>query len=553
MGAMRTDPAPLRGPSSAEPLREYLLVLRRRKWSILALTALTVVSALVFSFRQTPMYESTVRVQLKPQTASQYLQGVPVTSLISMDTERELAQSVAVSSIVGNRLGRDPVALLKRLSVTIPTNTAILELVFQDPSPQVAAAGADAFANAYLLFKTEQAENAIKERRTQLQDRIDGLGKDLADARATLETAEPGSTEYTAAKDEIERINSDLVFYRGQLGSLNVGEIDPGDVIDPAEVPLEPASPNHVRNGALALAVGLALGVGIAFLRERLDDRIGSREELEEAVGAPVLAIVPRVAGWKKRAQTELVTISHPKGAPAEAYRTIRTNIQFIAREDNFKILTVTSASDGEGKTTTVANLAVTLAQTGKRVLAVSCDLRKPRLHRFFKVENKVGVTNILAGETTLVGAAQRVGIDTLRVIASGPVPATPTELLGSEEMDELLRQFRRAADYVLVDTAPILAVADTLVLAPKSDGVIVVVDSTSTSRAAVEHSREQLEQIGGNVIGGIFNNFDPARARYYSSYYRYYYTYRYRQEPEVERPSPAARVRVPDPEEMWH
>ena len=154
MGAMRTDPAPLRGPSSAEPLREYLLVLRRRKWSILALTALTVVSALVFSFRQTPMYESTVRVQLKPQTASQYLQGVPVTSLISMDTERELTQSVAVASIVGDRLGRDPVALLKRLSVTIPTNTAILELVFQDPSPQVAAAGADAFANAYLRFKT---------------------------------------------------------------------------------------------------------------------------------------------------------------------------------------------------------------------------------------------------------------------------------------------------------------------------------------------------------------------------------------------------------------
>lgn len=439
------------------------------------------------------------------------------------------------------------------MSVSIPTNTQIFEIAYSSSDPLTAQRGAQTFAEAYLEFKTQQVIEDYTRARTGIQRQIQQLEGQLQDARERLAEAPPGSSKQQEAQGEADLLLSQLAIARNQMGSLSTPQIDPGDVIEPAPLPLQPSSPNHVQAGILALTVGLALGVGLAFLREHLDDRIGGREELEEVVGAPVLAVVPKVSDWKKRQHAELVTRTVPKGATAEAYRTIRTNIQFIAREDNFKVLAITSPGLGEGKTTTTANLAVALAQTGKRVLAVSCDLRKPRLHRFFELHNRVGLANILTGEAALADVAQRCGIDTLRVIASGPIPPNPAELLQSEEMDELLEQFRKAAHFVVIDTAPILAVSDALILAPKSDGVILVADPSVTSRAALSHVRDQLEQIGGNVIGGIFNNFDPATARYYPSYYRYYYSYRYKYKTEGE-PEEALppMVRIPDPEEMW-
>jgi capsular exopolysaccharide synthesis family protein len=170
----------------------------------------------------------------------------------------------------------------------------------------------------------------------------------------------------------------------------------------------------------------------------------------------------------------------------------------------------------------------VALARAGKRVLAVSCDLRRPRLHRFFGLDNAVGVTSVLTGQASLPEALQRPDdLSLLRVLASGPVPPNPAELLGSPMMDDLLGHLRSAADYILLDTAPLLAVADGLVVGPRCDGVIVVVDAGSTRRGAAKAAREQLEQVDARVLGGIFNNFDAARAKYYySGDYRTSYPY---------------------------
>ena len=238
---------------------------------------------------------------------------------------------------------------------------------------------------------------------------------------------------------------------------------------------------------------------------------------------------------WKRNT-TKLVAKDAPKTAPAEAYRTLRTNVAFMARTNELKMISMVSPSMGEGKTTTTANLAVALAHSGKRVVALSCDLRKPRLHRFYGLSNDVGVTSILRDGVTVPEAAQRVdGIDTLRVIASGPVPHDPAELLGSEEMEELLADLRRYADFVLVDTAPVLVVSDALSIAPKTDGVIIMADAATTMRGAVKATREQLELVGANIVGAVFNNFDPSRAKmYYGSYkYHYYSSYQYQDKPE--------------------
>jgi capsular exopolysaccharide synthesis family protein len=189
----------------------------------------------------------------------------------------------------------------------------------------------------------------------------------------------------------------------------------------------------------------------------------------------------------------------------------------------------VTSPHAGEGKTTTVANLATTLALTGKRVMALSADLRKPRLHRFFGLDNEKGLSSVLAGQAELGEVARRVeGLDSLRIITSGPVPPNPAELLSSDDMESVLRHLSSSADYVVIDTPPALVVSDAMIVAPRVDGVVVVVDADETTGGAASHAIDQLEQVGGNVIGSVLNRFDPSKARYYSYAGRYAYAYRY-------------------------
>jgi capsular exopolysaccharide synthesis family protein len=196
----------------------------------------------------------------------------------------------------------------------------------------------------------------------------------------------------------------------------------------------------------------------------------------------------------------------------------------------------VTSPMLGDGKTTVTANLAVALAKSGKRVMAISCDLHRPRLHRFFELDNTVGLTSVLTGQASLGDAVRRVGSDTLLVLPSGPTAANPTELLGSDEMERLLTELRSTADFVILDTPPIGAVGDALILAPKTDGVLLVADATSTARGAVAFARIQIEQVGGKIVGGIYHKFDPARARTYHPYYQRYYSGRYLSNGESDR-----------------
>ncbi len=555
---------PVPEPEPTLDLRGYLAVLRRRKWSILLVTAVAVSSALAVSFRQTPIYTSTAKVQVKPPTANQYLQNVPVSSIVSMDTERQIASSTRVAELAAAHLRTDRSAedLLEDLSVSVPTNTQVLEISFSDPDPAVAQAGAQAFAQAYLDFKVDQATQAFANVEEALTAKIKQLQQQLAVEQERVAAAEPGSPEQLAAQAEIDVLTTRIATYENRLSDLGLLDLDPGEVIQPADLPTAPSSPNHVMNGGLALALGLALGVGLAFLRERLDDRIPSRAAFEEAIGGPTLAVVPRIASWRRRDTTQLAALEAPQSPAAEAFRTVRTNLLFMARDGGVRTVAVTSPGAGEGKSAVVANLAVSLAQADKRVIAVSCDLRKPRLHRYFNLANDIGVSSVLLGRATLNDAVLRpVGAPLLRILASGPVPENPSELLTSERMETLLSQLRRVADFVIVDTPPALVVSDPLVLAPKVDAVIVVADAASTSRGALQSLRDHLEQVGANVIGGVFNDFDPDRARSYDAYGGYYYhggRYRYEAQPEPRRgrrqQAAEARPAAPDPsgEGIW-
>src|SRR5439155_12608825 len=296
--------------------------------------------------------------------------------------------------------------------------------------------------------------------------------------------------DLTAQRDAASRSLDDI---SSSLRNLDPSKLNQPQLLLPAGLPQDPVSPDMVLIGAFGLLFGLALGIALAFLRERLDDSLRGRLDLEANLAAPVLAVIPKVPGWRNKHDARLVTREQPKSAVAEAYRTLRTSISFISAQRGLKAIMVTSPASGEGKTTTAANLALVLADAGRRVVLVSADLRKPRIHRFFGLQNEVGLSTVLAGEVQPWDAILDPGVENLRVLLSGPVPSRPAELIQSEQMRDVMAGLREVADYVIIDTAPILLVADSLAMAPLVDGVLFVADSAMTSRSAVAHAREQL------------------------------------------------------------
>lgn len=512
-------------------LREYLAVLRLRKWSIALIASLVVASALFFSARQTPEYESETRILVNPANLTVFRPGtIVIPSRENLGTEKELVASEPVALLVAEELGLPTTeGLIEGLQVDVVTDTEILEVAYRHTSPETAQARSQAFAEAYLEFRRQQAledllaaTEADRRNLAQLEERLASVEEELARVeneaqRASLET------DRALLEADIAQIEQDLP---------DADEVRVGQIVVPAPVPLAPVSPDHVRNGLLAVFVGLALGVGVAFLRERLDDRLRGRGDLEARAQAPVLAVIPRVASWRKPKQTPLISVSEPKSSPAEAYRTLRTALSYLAAQEGVRTVLVTSPHTDEGKTATTANLGVALANAGKRVVVVGGDLRKPRLHRFFGLPNEGGLSVALQREGNGQRPVVPTEVENLWMVPGGPVPARPAELLGSEQMGRFLEWLKSFADIVIVDAPPVLVVADALTLAPLVDAVLLVADSENTTRGAITHAREQLAQVDARVIGAVLNNFDPSKAKAYPYYYRYYYTYRYEEVP---------------------
>ncbi|MGH2556252.1 MAG: polysaccharide biosynthesis tyrosine autokinase, partial [Actinomycetota bacterium] len=514
-------------------LKEYLGILRLRKWSIVLVTVLLVGAALGVSFLQTPLYEAEAKLLVNPQALAPG-QTLPAGVAPNLDTERGVASSEGVADVVIDELGlqESPDELLEGLSVSVEVNTAILVFTYSHPDPQEAQRRTQGFAEGYRQFRREQildellaSTQSIRQRMARLQSELEEINADIA---ATDEPAERASLQAGA-----NSIVSEVTVLQQQLSEVSSsGTLDVAQVVDPADIPEAPSSPSFPRNVALGLVLGLALGVGQAFLRERLDDSLRGRADLEENIGAPVLAVIPKVPGWRQRSEAKLITLSEPGSATSEAFRTLRTGFIFSAMQRGAKVILVTSPNPGEGKSATTSNLGVALAQAGRQVALVSADLRRPRLHKFLGVHGGVGLTEVLTGEWTPDQGLPSSEVQNLHVIPSGAIPGNPAELLGSDRMGTVLNQLRSILDFVLIDAPPVLAVADAMTLTPFADGVLFVADAEATSRSAVAHARIQLEQVNASIIGAVLNNFDPSKARLYQPYHGGYYGYRYEAQP---------------------
>ena len=289
-----------------------------------------------------------------------------------------------------------------------------------------------------------------------------------------------------------------------KLETLRVNEqleIGAGRVVSVAVVDADPVAPKPVRNGLLGLAVGLVLGLGMAFLLEYLDNTIKSTEEAERLYGAPVLGQIP-MEQFDKGEKRRLTIVQHPGSPAAESYRALRNSLDFVNFQHDIRTLLVVSSTQGEGKSTVAANLAASLSQTGKKVVLVNSDFRRPTTDQFFAVNNTIGLSDVLMGVSTLKAALQRPGDEQLLVLASGKMPPNPSELLGSAKMSELIEGLKEWADWIIVDSPPLLAVADTAAVARWADGVLMVTRGGVSTREAARRGHEMLEKVGARVIG---------------------------------------------------
>jgi capsular exopolysaccharide synthesis family protein len=508
-------------PLGNASLRDYLELLNRRRWWVVSLSVVVFATALVVSMTQTPIYESEAQVLLKESgtTSTDTLTGGP-----NLETERQIAVSDAVAAIAAKKLGEEQTGLLSGLSVEVATNTEILIFRYSHPGPEVAQQRAQAFADAYLEYTRREVLRDLLAASRTVTEQIDKLRSQLDKINARLAKSTDEAQRASLTSRSTSLIGQISVLEQELADLSPPGRLRVGQMVGQPDVPAAPVAPNHFRNGLLGLVGGLVLSVVAALFLEILDDRLRGRDDLEMLARAPVLAAIPRVAGWRRKDGPKLIALDEPAAAATEAYRKLRTGLLFIAKQTNCTTIMVTSPQADEGKTATTANLGVVMAQAGKKVALVSADLRKPRLHRFFGLENFIGVTSVLGGEVSPWQAVRATATDHLQVLVSGPVPANPAELLGSDAMGRLLSALGEVADYVIVDAPPIMAVADPVTITPLVDGVLFVVDAQNTGRGIIDQARRQLDQVNGRVIGAVLNNFDPTKAGgyYYGNVYRY-------------------------------
>ena len=379
--------------------------------------------------------------------------------------------------------------------------------------------------NDYLKEKTEALSGIVQQYRREL-NRLPAKSLELANLQRE---AQVNNNIYIMLREKYEE---NRIAEAGQIGSVRI--------IDFAKEPELPIKPKKKMNLLLGLMLGLGLGVGLTFGREYLDNSLKSIEDVEH-LGFSVLGSIPLIApqamakhlvestngnGEIKQIQSRLITHFAPKSPVSEAYRSLRTNIQYCQADAPVRTAIVTSSGPGEGKSTSVANLAITFAQMGAKTLIIDADLRRPVLHGIFGVKRGEGLTNVLAGKATFDEVLRPTKIDNLDLITSGVLPPNPSELLASKAMDRFIQEVQSRYEVVLFDSPPVIAVTDAAILSRKLDGVVLVMKSGSTNRDALLRAKQLLNNVNAHVFGITVNGVNVENM--YGSYYYYYHYYYY-------------------------
>jgi capsular exopolysaccharide synthesis family protein len=358
---------------------------------------------------------------------------------------------------------------------------------------------------------------------------VDVLAQAVRDAKERDAEATAAYRPYFEAKRELENLLKvrDAVLLRvlQETVDLALPKSSIVEITDVAEPGRKPVSPNFTLNIALGIIVGLIVGVGLAFFIEYLDTSVKTIDDVERALQAPVLGVIPQNVG-------SLIQ-EGPESPHAEAYRVLRTNILFSRKRDDANSLTVVSGGAGEGKSTTIFNLAVVFAQNGQRVLLVDSDLRRPSLHKLLNVSNSAGLTNYLLRQNSLEDVIQTTTIPTLDFLPSGKLPSSSLGILNSTQMKDFIKEAKQRYDFVFFDSPPIMGVSDASVLASEVDLSVLVIQYRKYPQAMTLRAKQMVEKVGGTLLGVVLNNINISQDSYYYYYSGYYYDYYSKREEE--------------------
>lgn len=518
-------------------LKDYINIIRRRRWLIITVFVVTVCAVTIFTFLQTPIYRATTMILIDEESPDVLSArdglalGAPgyISYREYYQTQLEIIKSRSIAEDVFSSLGldkspeyveaKDPIKLfLTKLKVEPSRNTRLVNVSFEDKDKELATRVANMIANIYAarnlvdISKNENV-NLIKNEYLKLQSKYQEYTKIYKEKHPKMVRLKE---EISQMEERMKKEQEDPLKATG-LKANNIR------VIDRAEVPKLPARPKKLQNIIIAIIAGLLGGIGLAFLVEYLDNTIKTDDDVERYVKLPLLGHIPVIDKSFSELQKDRLVNVVPTSPVSEAYRAIRTSILFSAAKDKpLKDILITSTGPQEGKSLTACNLAITMAYSGNPVLLVDADMRKPRVHEVFKQEQDFGLSNFLAGQASLEDVIKKSDIENLSVVTCGHIPPNPSELLGTKRMKEFIEKARQKFSAVIFDSPPLTVVTDAAILSSVIDGTVLVINSKKTARPAVNRSKHILESSKANVLGVVLNSLhmDSGGAYYYSHYY---------------------------------
>jgi len=432
-------------------LKDYTKVVGKYKWLIILGTLLCVVTTVIATAYMAPVYEASIQLLVSQkqatsngQTAGEAYQAILTSERLARTFSHMLKNRSTAEKVVEKlKIPIPPEELVKNIEAGPVRDTQLIEVKVQDKDPVRAKRIANTLG---VIFK----------------DIVESLEKDKSS--------------------------------RGEIISISV--------VEPAVEPLNPIKPKPLLNMILAFLIGLMSSTGLAFILSYMDTTIKEADEIERTNGLISLGQIPFIP----KKSDELIIKTEPRSVVAEAFRMLRTNIQYINFESKIKTFVITSSGVGEGKTLFSANFAAVMARAGFRVLVVGCDLRRPRLHQVFRASNDIGLANILIGTSSLAKAVQETDIKDLDIVASGPTPPNPVDLLESKRMEKFLDDVKQRYDFVILDCPPISTITDALVLVGNTDGVIMVARRGETRRQAFSDAKQVLDRVNARILGFVLN-----------------------------------------------
>jgi polysaccharide biosynthesis transport protein len=520
---------------------DALRLARRWWWVLLLCPMLAAGGAYLFSSTITPLYRSEVRLLIDTSQASStsnYNDLLAAERLTRTYSQLVTTRAVMEETIV--RLNGDTTVddLREIVEVSTVSDTQLLAIAVTDPDPAAAALIANTIGDVF-------TEHIRDQRLTAADPEADELTRNIDEVRAQIDETAIRISELEASpfadsevvQTEIRQLRTLLSTYQTTYGglleirqrlSLSGAESQVRlYVADPATAPNAPVSPRKLINTALAGVLGVVIATGLVVVLGYVDNTVKTPEDVQRLTGKAAIGLIPQL-----RSPDAIEPIANPRSPATEAYRGLRTNLQFATVGKSAKTFLVTSAGPSEGKSTTVMNLGVVLAQSGQRVILVDADLRRPRLHKLGGLHNRAGLTNMLIADagSELFLYGQKTDVPSLLVVPTGPLPPNPADVLNSPRMGEIIRQLEARADIVLIDTPP-MVFSDAQIVSGLVDGCLVVAQAGKTRASELRSTVEGLNQIGSSIYGIIVNRVNFGRAEYRR--YEYYTTY-YNVDPET-------------------